>query len=167
MVRQFTGICITSEPHLILFSRIKQFCQCISMKLIYSCNVQCVRMCWSSFEMSISFGTLMNIITCMSCEVETEHCESLKEGARGTSQLNILEHQAWKSRVLNEANPGRLGKQKPVQQPGSPVSCIHVSLDSNTQVLKSGTLSYVVRLACAVFMLASKCNVYVYSQYSM
>ena len=38
--------------------------------------------------------------------------------------LNDLEHQVWKSGVLNEADGWWLIEQKPAHQPGFPTSCV-------------------------------------------
>ena len=52
-----------------------------------------------------------------------------KRAVETLCSLNDLECQAWKSRVLNEANGWKLREQKPVHQPGSrPDSCIILTI---------------------------------------
>ena len=63
-----------------------------------------VNVCSYVLGMSISFEPLMN------------------------SSLNDLEHQVWKSQVLNEADGWQLRKTKPVHQPDSPTSCVCFSI---------------------------------------
>ena len=78
--------------------------------------------------MSISFGTVT--IMYLPCEVEIvkDSNERLEEGSRDTLWLERIGARVWKSRVLNEANGWKLREQKPVHQPGSPDSCIVLTI---------------------------------------